>query len=108
VTSAAFGNISGGLLNISTMKTGRLTLARLSNTGERYTMHICGGEGKLKSWEEAGWDYPAPQLPSLEIFTDTPVEEFAQNISGQHYIIAYGDHTQALRDFCYLKDIETV
>ncbi len=108
VTPAAFGNISGGLLNVSTMKTGRLTLARLSNAGDRYTMHICGGEGKLKSWEEAGWDHPAPQLPSLEIFTDAPVEEFVRNISGQHYIIAYGDHSQALRDFCYLKDIDAV
>lgn len=108
VTPAAFGNISGGLLNISTMKTGRLTMARLSNTGDRYTMHICTGEGKLKSWEEAGWDFPAPQLPSLEIFLDSPIEEFAQKISGQHYIIAYGDHSQTLRDFCYLKDIKVV
>jgi L-fucose isomerase-like protein len=108
VTPAAFGNISGGLLNISTIKTGRLTLVRLSNTGSQYTMHVCTGEGKLKSWEEAGWDYPAPQLPSLEIFLDVPVEEFAQKISGQHYIIAYGDHAQALRDFCYLKDIAVV
>lgn len=108
VTPAAFGNISGGLLNISTMKTGRLTMARLSNTGDRYTMHICTGEGKLKSWEEAGWDFPAPQLPSLEIFTDAPMEDFVQKISGQHYIIAYGDHSQTLRDFCYLKDIKVV
>ena len=103
VTPAAFGNISGGLLNISTMKTGKLTLARLSNTGDQYTMHICTGEGKLKSWEEAGWDYPAPQLPSLEIFLDTPVEDFAQKISGQHYIIAYGNNLQALSDFCFIK-----
>lgn len=108
VTPAAFGNISGGLLNTSTMKTGRLTMARLSNTGDSYTMHLCTGEGKLKSWEEAGWDFPAPQLPSLEIFLDTPVEIFAQKISGQHYMIAYGDHSQALRDFCYLKDINVV
>lgn len=108
VTPAAFGNISGGLLNISTMKTGRLTLVRLSNTGSQYAMHICTGEGKLKSWEEAGWDYPAPQLPSLEIFLDVPVEKFTQKISGQHYIIAYGDHAQALRDFCFLKDIAVV
>jgi L-arabinose isomerase len=106
VTPAAFGNISGGLLNISTLKTGKVTLARLSNTGDHYTMHICTGEGKLKSWEEAGWDYPAPQLPSLEIFLDTPVEDFAQKISGQHYIIAYGDHLQALSDFCLIKSIE--
>jgi len=108
VTSAAFGSISGGLLNISVLKTGRLTMARLSNTGAEYTMHICTGEGKLKAWEEAGWDYPAPQLPSLEIFLDTPVEEFAQNISGQHYIIAYGDHSQSLKDFCFIKNIRVV
>lgn len=108
VTPAAFGNISGGLLNISAMKTGRLTIVRLSNTADQYTMHICAGEGKLKSWEEAGWKFPAPQLPSLEIFLDKPVTEFAQAISGQHYIIAYGDHTQALMDFCYLKDIKVL
>ena len=108
VTPAAFGNISGGLLNISTMKTGRLTMTRLSNTGNQYTMHICTGEGKLKSWEEAGWDFPAPQLPSLEIFLDTPVEDFAQKISGQHYIITYGDNSQALKNYCYLKNITVV
>lgn len=108
VTQAAFGGISGGLLNISKIKTGKLTLARLSNTGSRYTMHICTGEGKLKDWEEAGWDYPAPQLPSLEIFIDVPMEDFTQKISGQHYIIAFGDHTQALKDYCYINDIEVV
>ena len=108
VTQASFGGISGGLLNISTMKTGKLTMARLSNTGSQYTMHICTGEGKLKSWEEAGWDQPAPQLPSLDIFLDVPVSDFIQNISGQHYIIAYGDHTQTLRDYCYLTDIKVV
>ena len=108
VKPAAFGNIGGGLLNISTMKTGELTLARLSNTGKNYTMHICRGEGKLRKWEEAGWDYPAPQLPSLEIFTDSPVEEFAQKISGQHYIIAYGDYTDALKEFCHLTGIRVV
>lgn len=108
VTPAAFGNISGGLLNVSTMKTGKLTMVRLSNTGDRYTMHLCTGEGKLKTWEEAGWDYPAPQLPSLDIHIDVPVEDFTGKISGQHYIIAYGDHTQVLRDFCYLKNIDVV
>lgn len=108
VTPAAFGNIGGGLLNISTIKTGRLTLARLTNTGDKYTMHICTGEGKLKAWEEAGWDYPAPQLPSLDIHLDVPVDEFAQKVAGQHYIIVYGDHTGVLKDYCYLKNIEVV
>ena len=93
------------MLNISTMKTGQLTLARLSNTGDRYTMHMTTGTATLRAWEEAGWDQPAPQLPSLEVKLDVPVEEFTQDISGQHYIIAYGDHLQTLRDFCYLKNI---
>jgi L-arabinose isomerase len=108
VTPAAFGDMSGGLLNVSSMKSGKLTLVRLSNTGKRYDMHICTGEGKLRSWEEAGWTQPAPQLPSLEIFPDVPVEEFVRHVSGQHYMIAYGDHSQALKDFCYLKDIELI
>ncbi len=108
VRPAAFGNIGGGLLNVSTMKTGELTLARLSNSGKDYTMHICRGEGKLRQWEEAGWDYPAPQLPSLEIFLDSPTEIFAQKIAGQHYIIAYGDYTEALKEFCCLAGIKVV
>ena len=108
VTEAAFGGISGGLLNISQLKTGRVTLIRLSNSGDRYSMHMCTGEGKLKSWEEAGWDHPAPQLPSLEILLDVPMDDFTQKISGQHYIIAYGDHIQSLRDFCYLKEINII
>jgi L-fucose isomerase-like protein len=108
VTGASFGNISGGVLNISTLKTGELTLARLSNTGTEYTMHLCRGEGRLMKWEEAGWDDPAPQLPSLEIVTEIPVEEFAQHISGQHYIISYGDNTGVLRDYCYLNGINVM
>lgn len=108
VTRAAFGGISGGLLNISDIKAGPLTIARLSNTANQYTMHICTGEGRFRPWEEAGWDQPAPQLPSLEIFLDTPVEEFAQKISGQHYIIVYGNHIRELTDFCYLKNINVV
>ena len=54
VKPASFGNISGGLLNISTMKTGRLTLVRLSNTGNQYVMHICTGEGKTIGMGRSG------------------------------------------------------
>lgn len=108
VTRAAFGGISGGLLNVSKVKSGKVTMARLSNTADQYTMHVCTGEGRFISWEEAGWDQPAPQLPSLEVFLDTSVEDFTQKISGQHYIIAYGDHVEALKNFCYLKNITVI
>ena len=108
VTQSAFGGISGGLLNVSQVKTGRITLARLSNTGDRYTMHMVTGTAKPRAWEEAGWEQPAPQLPSFEVTLDKPVEDFAENISGQHYIIAFGDHLQLLKDFCYLKNINVI
>lgn len=108
VTNATFGGITGGLLNISTMKTGQVTLARLSSTGSAYTMHIARGQASICAWEEAGWDQPAPQLPSLSIQLESPVEQFAEQVSGQHYIIAYGDHVNALVDFCYLADINVI
>ena len=61
------------------------------------------------AWNEFGWDDPAPQLPSLEVFPDScTVEEFAQNVCSQHVIFAYGDHVAALADFCDMMDIELV
>jgi L-fucose isomerase-like protein len=108
VTQAAFGESGGGLLNVSTVKTGQLTMARLASAGDRYTMQLAAGEGKLRAWEEAGWEQPAPQLPSLEVFLNAPMEKFTRNVASQHTIIAYGDHRQALSDFCRLKGIEVV
>jgi L-fucose isomerase-like protein len=108
ITTAAFGNISGGLLNISRMKTGLVTLARLSNTGSTYSMHVSKGTARLRAWEEAGWTQPAPQLPSLEIELSGSVKEFAGHISGQHYIIAYGDHVQAIIDYCAINKIDVI
>jgi len=104
-----FGMLSSGVLNISQVKTGRVTLCRLASRGENYKMHVITGEAvPPRHWEEAGWDQPAPQLPSLEIILDGSVEDFAQKVLGQHYIIAYGDHSNQLVDFCRLLGIEVI
>jgi L-fucose isomerase-like protein len=109
VTTTSFGDFSGGVLNVSKVKTGRVTLNRLTSRGDRYTMHIVTGEAvRPRKWEEAGWDAPAPQLPSLEVVLDTPVEDFTMNLMSQHYIIAYGDHVAALKDFCHMRGIEVL
>jgi len=47
-------------------------------------------------------------LPSLEIVLDGPVDDFIQKVSGQHYILSYGDHTEALKDLCRLLGIEVI
>ena len=72
-------------------------------------MHILTGEAiSPRSWEEAGWEPPAPQLPSLEFVPDGTVEDFAQKVMGQHYIIAYGDHRRQLTDLCRMLDIAVI
>ena len=110
VLPAAFGLLNTSLLCVSKVKTGYVTCARLAYMHGRYRMHVYTGEAKTPpAWNEYGWDDPAPQLPSLEIFPDScTVEEFAQNVCCQHVIVAYGDYTEQLRDFCKLMDIDLV
>lgn len=98
VLPTAFGEFGEGLLNVSTVKTGTVTLARLSSDGDRYSLHVVTGEARTpEPWEEAGWSPPAPQLPSLEIMHDG-MEGFIQSVASQHYIVSYGDHTEAFED----------
>ena len=106
VLPTSFGEFGEGLLNVSSVKTGPVTLARLTHTGDEYMMHIVTGEAKTpRKWEEAGWTPPAPQLPSLEIVLDGCVEEFIQQVLSQHYIISYGDNTAPLRDLCSILGV---
>lgn len=109
VRPAGFGEFSTGILNVSKVKTGRVTLCRLASTGDRYRLHLATGEAVApRKWEEAGWSPPAPQLPGLEILLDSPLEEFAQEVMGQHYIISYGDNTEAFADLCMLLSVDVV
>lgn len=109
VRGHTWGGSSGGIVNTAPMKTGKVTLARISLHGERYRMHILTGEGlRPRDWEELGWVPPAPNFPSLEIIPDGSVEEFAHKALAQHYAVVYGDHRQKLTDLCELLDIEVI
>jgi L-fucose isomerase-like protein len=109
VRGHTWGGSSGGIVNTAQMKTGKVTLARISLHGERYRMHILTGEAvKPRDWEELGWAPPAPYFPSLEIIPDGGVEGFAQKALAQHYAVVYGDHRQKLVDLCELLDIEVI
>jgi L-fucose isomerase-like protein len=109
VRPTRFGSFSEGVLNVSKVKTGPVTLSRFLPYGQGYAMHVVTGTAVTpRSWEEAGWQQPAPQLPGLEIILDTPVEEFAEKVACQHYIISYGDTTAKLKAFCKLNQIEFI
>ena len=108
VLPTAFGLLSKSLLNVSRVKTGLVTCMRLVYLDGVYRMHMYLADAKTpEPWEECGWAPPAPQLPSLEVYPqDCTVEEFAQKVSSQHVIVCYGDHREAVRDFCKLMGIE--
>ena len=108
VMPAAFGELSEGILNVSKVKSGEITMCRLTSCGDKYYMHMVRGKGvSPRKWEEAGWTQPAPQLPGLEILLDN-VEVFAQNVLCQHYIIAYGDQTEKVKNLCNILGIEII
>ena len=108
VMPAAFGELSEGILNVSKVKPGKVTMCRLTYDDGMYYMHMAVGEGITpRKWEEAGWTQPAPQLPGLEILLDD-VESFAQNVMCQHYIISYGDNTELITNLCDILGVKVI
>jgi L-fucose isomerase-like protein len=104
-----FGLLAEGILNVSKVKTGRATICRLASRGDKYRMHVVTGEAVTPMpWEEVGWDPPAPQLPSIAFIPDCAVDEFAQKVLGQHYIIAYGDCRMQIQGLCRLLGIDVL
>jgi len=109
VLPSKFGDFGEGLLNVSRVRTGRVTLCRLTSSGDRYCLHLATGTAVTpRDWEECGWAAPAPRLPGLEVILDRPVDQFAANVMSQHYIVAYGDATGELADLCSLLGIEVL
>ncbi len=108
VLPAAFGELSQGLLNVSKVKTGVVTMCRLTTIDGKWYMHVVVGDGQTPpSWEECGWDKPAPQLPSLKIKL-ADVENFTENVMCQHYIVSYGDNSKLIADYCKLNGVEVM
>ena len=108
VLPAAFGMLSQGILNVSKVKTGTITMCRLAVEDGKYVMHMVVGEGTTPpKWEEAGWAQPAPQLPALKVLlADT--EDFTDKVMCQHYIISYGDNSKIITEFCKIAGIEII
>ena len=108
VMPAAFGELSEGILNVSRVKTGKVTLCRLTSIDGEYYMHMVVGDAIApRKWEEAGWTQPAPQLPGLEILLpDT--EDFTDKVMCQHYVVSYGDNSEKIKNLCDILGIEII
>jgi L-fucose isomerase-like protein len=107
ISPNSFGGFAQSMLNVSTLKTSPVTLCRLFSRGGRYGMHVLRGEARSpRPWKEAGWEPPAPQLPSLEVALEVPVPDFARIVMGQHYMILYGDHVRSVKDWCRITGVD--
>ena len=105
----AFGSFGEGLLNVSKLRTGEVTLARIAGAGGKLALHAAHGTARTpETWEEAGWAPPAPQLPSLEVALDRGSEAFLAHVMGQHYIVSCGNLRPLLRDFCAVTGMEYI
>ena len=105
----AFGSFGEGLLNVSKLRTGEVTLTRLVGANGKLALHCVRGEAATpEKWEEAGWAPPAPQLPSLEVVLDGGSEAFLENVAGQHYIVSYGDRRGAVKEFCAINGLSFI
>ena len=69
VRPEAFGLLYQGVLNVSKVKTGEITMCRLAYEDGKYVMHLVKGEGvNLGKWEEAGWAQPARNYLHLKYY----------------------------------------
>ena len=96
-----------GIAHCSRMKTGRLTLACLSEDDEGYRMHVVSGEGRTPpQWVEMG--VPLPSWPSVKFYPDGSVRSILDHVQSQHFAAVFGDYVDELVNICYLLDIKTI
>jgi len=97
---------AGGLMNVSKLKTGKVTLVKLYVVNGQMHMHLLTGNARTpEKWQEDGWEGKGPIMPSLDIEIDGDMEDFQDNLAGQHYIIAYGDITKIMKRYCKFTGI---
>jgi L-fucose isomerase-like protein len=99
--------LSEGVAHGSRMRTGRMTLACLAETGNGYRMHIVTGEAQVPpSWVEMGTQLPP--WPSVRFQPDAGVRRVLDHVLSQHFAAAYGDWADELVHLCHLLDVEPV
>jgi len=102
----AWGKLTG-LMTVGSMRTGKVTLARLASIDDQYKLHVVVAEAeKPRVWHEIGWQLEAPVYPSLEIVLGNRTREFMEKILAQHYHVIYGDYSTELTELCRLLGIE--
>ena len=98
----------GGLMNISELKTGEITLFNLYNCNGKLKMQVFTGMSSTpEKFQEEGWNnYKGPMIPSLLIQFDAGMVAFKENIKGPHYIMLSGRHENIIENYCDFAGIQ--
>lgn len=95
----------GGVLNSSSLRRGKLTLARLSRDKEGFKMHVaCGSAVGRSEWNEVD----CPPYPGTDIALEGDTKRFAMELVSNHYAMVYADVKEELELFCKLLDIRYI
>lgn len=109
IRCANLGETNKGISNVSRVKTGTVTFARLYREDGKFKLFLSRGEAQRNpKWTELGWNEPTPDFPSVNLKLEMPVQTYLDTVPGQHIIMVYGDHKQRMIDLCKLMKIEVV
>lgn len=109
IRATDLGETIRGVSNVSAVRTGQVTFARLYRENNRFKMFFSRGEALPNPrWTEIGWSEPTPAFPSVRLQLEIPVSRYLENVPGQHIVLAYGDWTDALERLCGLLGVEPV
>jgi L-fucose isomerase-like protein len=90
-----------GLITSSVLKPGTLTLARLAETRGGYRMQVLVGE-------TAPTELRQGRFPAIRVKLEESIDEILENISGQHFAVAYGDQSGDLKELCRYLGVEYI
>jgi len=90
-----------GLITSSVLKPGTITLARLAETRGGYRMQVLVGE-------TAPTELRQGRFPAIRVKLEESIDEILENMSGQHFAVAYGDQSEDLRELCRYLGIEYI
>lgn len=109
IRSANLGEFNTGVSNVSKMKTGLVTYARLYQSEGRYKLFLALGEALPNpKWTESGWVEPTPDFPSVLLKPGMSVQDYLERVPGQHIVMVYGDWVREMKALCKLLDVEVV
>ncbi len=109
IRSANLGEFNTGISNVSKMKTGECTFARLYETNGQYKLYLGKGEAKPNpKWTEHGWAEPTPDFPSVLLYPEGGMKHYLDVVPGQHIIMVYGDWIEDMELFAKFMGIEVV